>query len=189
MQTNSVIKWLTGAVVLAALLLVNLSIYQKEQQLRQGRVAILQLAPVDPRSLMQGDYMALRFALGNEVQRALWKQRDAAGEKPDDSSMPPLTGRVVVVLDKQDVARFVALDSGQTLAEGQLRLEYRLRHGSVQFATNAFFFQEGSGQQYEAARYGLFRVSESGQPYLTHMLDEKLETIGKTRNLTAGVKD
>lgn len=176
-------------VLLLVLAGINFSIFRTEQVLESGREVILELAPVDPRSLMQGDYMALRFALGNEVQRALWKQRDAAGEKPDDSSMPPLTGRVVVVLDKQDVARFVALDSGQTLAAGQLRLEYRLRHGSVQFATNAFFFQEGSGQQYEAARYGLFRVSESGQPYLTHMLDEKLETIGKTRNLTAGVKD
>ncbi|MBS0976300.1 GDYXXLXY domain-containing protein, partial [Serratia rubidaea] len=74
MQTNSVIKWLTGALVLAALLLVNLSIYQKEQQLRQGRVAILQLAPVDPRSLMQGDYMALDYALAAPLRTQMRQQ-------------------------------------------------------------------------------------------------------------------
>lgn len=174
-------------VLLLVLAGINYSIFRTEQVLESGREVILELAPVDPRSLMQGDYMALRFALGNEVQRALWKQRDAAGEKPDDSSMPPLTGRVVVVLDKQDVARFVALDSGQTLAAGQLRLEYRLRHGSVQFATNAFFFQEGTGQQYEAARYGLFRVSPDGKPLLTHLLDGQLQAIGQTTALSKQV--
>lgn len=181
----------TGIVLVLLLLLagINFSIFRTEQVLENGREVILELAPVDPRSLMQGDYMALRFALGNEVRQALWKQRDAAEEREDDSGMPPLTGRVLVAPDEQGVARFVALDSGQQPAPGQLHLEYRLRHGSVQFATNAFFFQEGTGQQYEAARYGLFRVSESGQPYLTHMLNGQLEKIGKTRNLTAGVKN
>lgn len=181
----------TGIFLVLLLLLagINHSIWRTEQVLEHGQEVILELAPVDPRSLMQGDYMALRFALGTEVQRALREQRGARQDTPNDGSMPPLTGQVVVAPDARGVARFVALDSVQMLTTGQLRLEYRLRHGSVQFATNAFFFQEGSGQQYEAARYGLFRVSESGQPYLTHMLDEKLETIGKTRNLTAGVKD
>uniref|UniRef100_UPI00194032D6 GDYXXLXY domain-containing protein n=1 Tax=Bordetella pseudohinzii TaxID=1331258 RepID=UPI00194032D6 len=57
-----------AAVVLAGLALVlavcNITIYQREQLLAHGQVAILELAPVDPRSLMQGDYMALRFAAG-----------------------------------------------------------------------------------------------------------------------------
>ena len=35
----------------------NWSVYQKEQTLKEGQLVLLQLAPVDPRSLMQGDYM------------------------------------------------------------------------------------------------------------------------------------
>lgn len=39
----------------------NWSIYQKEQTLRDGQLVLFELAPVDPRSLMQGDYMNLRY--------------------------------------------------------------------------------------------------------------------------------
>ncbi len=42
---------------------VNLSIQTKEDIKANGETVLLQLAPVDPRSLMQGDYMALRFAI------------------------------------------------------------------------------------------------------------------------------
>ena len=35
----------------------NWSVYKKEQTLKDGQLILLQLAPVDPRSLMQGDYM------------------------------------------------------------------------------------------------------------------------------------
>jgi len=46
-------RWLAGAVIALALIAVNVSIWQKEQLLKQGAVMILPLAPVDPRSLMQ----------------------------------------------------------------------------------------------------------------------------------------
>ena len=45
------------------LLLINYSIYQREQHIAHGQTVYVQLAPVDPRSLMQGDYMALDFEL------------------------------------------------------------------------------------------------------------------------------
>ena len=51
----------------ASLGLVNYSIAQKERLLASGAVVFLELAPVDPRSLMQGDYMALRFAIADQI--------------------------------------------------------------------------------------------------------------------------
>ncbi len=56
-------KWLSIAVIIVALIMVNISIYQKQHLLAKGDIIILELAPVDPRSLMQGDYMALSYAL------------------------------------------------------------------------------------------------------------------------------
>lgn len=41
---------------IAILALVNASILDKEKLLSEGQVVYLELAPVDPRSLMQGDY-------------------------------------------------------------------------------------------------------------------------------------
>ncbi|MFO7603571.1 MAG: GDYXXLXY domain-containing protein, partial [Gammaproteobacteria bacterium] len=57
--------------LVVALLLVNVSIYHKQQLLANGQVVYVELGPVDPRSLMQGDYMALRFQLGQAVHNAL----------------------------------------------------------------------------------------------------------------------
>ena len=56
---------LAGLIILA---LANYSIYSRERLLTEGNVVFLQLAPIDPRSLMQGDYMALRFQVANDVR-------------------------------------------------------------------------------------------------------------------------
>ncbi len=48
---------------------VNWSIFAKERIKTHGERIYLALAPVDPRSLMQGDYMALRFELASNISR------------------------------------------------------------------------------------------------------------------------
>ena len=58
---------------LAVLAFVNFGIYGRERLLTEGQVVLLRMAPVDPRSLMQGDYMRLNFeaadaALLHELQ-------------------------------------------------------------------------------------------------------------------------
>ena len=52
---------------------VNWEIFKKEKHLAEGRTVFLELAVVDPRSLIQGDYMALRFRLADAVHDALPK--------------------------------------------------------------------------------------------------------------------
>ena len=59
--------------LLIILALVNWSIAEKEKHLAEGKVVYLKLAPVDPRSLMQGDYMALRFRLAPQTRAAVLK--------------------------------------------------------------------------------------------------------------------
>ena len=159
------------AALVLILALVNWSIWSKERHLAEGEVVFLELAPVDPRSLMQGDYMALRFALANRV----WSARYAsAGSERDVAD-----GYVIVRLDAQRVGHFARLGSpAAALAEGEMLLHYRLRNGQVQFATDAFFFQEGHAERYEPARYGQFRVNEKGEPLLVALHDAGLERLG-----------
>jgi len=166
-------KPLAVVVLVVVLVLVNLAIWYKEQQLAHGRVVLLELAPVDPRSLMQGDYMALRFAMENAIYTALPKQNDEQW-RPEVAAGD---GKVIVRLDEHSVAHFVARDEGQTLETNQLRLRYRIRHGDVKFATNAFFFQEGHAEFYENARYGAFRVDDDGELLLTDLHDEQYRRI------------
>ncbi|MDH3321153.1 MAG: GDYXXLXY domain-containing protein [Betaproteobacteria bacterium] len=153
---------LAGLAVLGA---ANWTIYERERHLAQGAVVLLELAPLDPRSLMQGDYMALRFKV--EV--------DAFGSTRKEDLAD---GRIVVRQDERGVAAFVRRDAGEPLAANELRLRYRVRAGRVKFATNAFFFQEGHARRYERARYGEFRASPSGELLLTHLRGEDLERLG-----------
>ena len=45
------------------LAVANAGIWQKETLIAEGKPIFVELGPVDPRSLMQGDYMRLAFRL------------------------------------------------------------------------------------------------------------------------------
>lgn len=164
--------------LVAALALVNGAIYDKEQHLAHGQVVYLELAPVDPRSLMQGDYMALRFQLAQAVRKALPKRKPDQA-RPWRETVAASDGHVVVGLDAHNVASFRKLYDGQSLAEDETLLYYRVRHGRVKFATNAFYFQEGLAEMYQPARYGRFRVADQGEVLLVDLHDEQLEPLGR----------
>jgi uncharacterized membrane-anchored protein len=134
---------------------VNWSIYSKERIKSSGELVYLELAPRDPRSLMQGDYMALRFA----IEAALATGPDA--------------GRQALVVDARRVARAAA--AGEA---GQLELRYRVRQGRPWIGTNAYFFEEGTAGRYERARYGKFRLDRhSGEAVLVGLAGEDLADL------------
>ena len=149
---------------IAVLAVVNFVVAKRERLLAEGRVVRLELAPVDPRSLMQGDYMALQFRV------AIDARGNVTGAQAGD-------GALVLALDANDVGRFVRRDDGTPLRERDVRMRYRLREDRVRLATNAWFFEEGQGDRFAKARYGEFRVSPQGDALLTQLLDERLQPI------------
>jgi uncharacterized membrane-anchored protein len=154
MTRNSSRRLIVIAVVLV-LGAVNWSILAKERIKTNGERIFLALAPVDPRSLMQGDYMALRFDIA---------QRIAATE----------SGSAPLLVDTNGVA---TLDPSPK-PDG-LRIRYRLRNGQVWLGTNAYFFEEGHAERYQGARYGEFRIDrESGEAVLVGLADEHLKEMG-----------
>ena len=155
-----------GAVLILAG--ANYTIAVRERLLAEGAVVMLELAPVDPRSLMQGDYMALRFKVANEA--FLWRRDRPAGND-----------RIVIALDPRGVGSFRRFDDGTPLAAGEIRLRYRVRAGEPKLASNAFFFQEGHARYYEQARFGEFRVSAEGEAILTGLRGKDLEPLGPPR--------
>lgn len=156
------------------LMLVNWSIAGKERHLTDGKIVYLNTVPVDPRSLMQGDYMALRFGLAEEVYRALPKTQERRGWRQDVAASDAF---VVVSLDERRIGTFKSLDTKQPLSSGDVRMRYRIRNGELKFATNAFFFQEGHGEYFENARYGQFRVDENGELLLVSLHDDNLRLL------------
>ena len=157
------------------LVLVNYSIVAKERHLATGKVVYLELAPIDPRSLMQGDYMALRFKIANDARPRISRSEVDRSERSDE--LVNADGHIVAQLDPTSVATFSRLGDGTPLASNEILLRYRVRNGDVKFATNAYFFQEGTAAKYEAARYGEFRVAPDGELLLTGMRDKELQPL------------
>jgi uncharacterized membrane-anchored protein len=176
MQTGNLRKWLAGVVILLALIVVNAGIWQKEQMLNQGAVMILELAPVDPRSLMQGDYMALNYAITRSLQEQLYQQRQGCHSVPETPCFP-VRGNIIVAVNEHRLVTQARFDSGEPLKPDELRVNYHMKAGTLTVGTDAYFFQEGQGERFASARYGAFRVGEDGTALLTAMLDENGKVI------------
>jgi uncharacterized membrane-anchored protein len=151
-----------NALVVAGMVLVlvvpNALVLQKERLLANGTPVLLELAPVDPRSLIQGDYMRLDYAVTQQLA--------------DSGQRWPRTGQIVVALDENGVARFVRRHDGRTpLGPREQLLTYRRRDGRLRVGTDAFHFQEGHMRHYLGARYGEVRVSPSGTSVLVGLRD------------------
>ncbi|VFR45683.1 putative membrane protein [plant metagenome] len=152
----------------AALGVANTSVWRNERILAQGQVLRLALAPVDPRSLMQGDYMALNFEVADQL-----RQLRPPGAPADAPVVEvPADGYLVLRHDEQGVARLQRVQGGpQPRAQDEIALRYRKRAGQVHIVTNAYFFAEGQAERYEAARFGEFRVNDGGTGLLLRLLD------------------
>ena len=159
MKVRSLVLWI---VTIAALLFVNYAIYGKEQLIRNSQPILLQLAPVDPRSLIQGDYMALRYKMATDLA---------------DQDLPP-RGKLVIKVADNGVASFVRVDDGTPLAPGERLLNYYKHDWQIDLGATSFFFQEGKAADYAAAQYGELRVDASGTSILIGLRNEKLEPLG-----------
>ena len=184
-QASSKFNLLLASVgLIIVLVAVNLGIKKYETHLATAEKVLLQLAPVDPRSLMQGDYMALNYAISEQIMAAIEQQLAPTEDQQPIESLYSLSqdGLVVIRKDAQGVGHFVRLFSPSeedqlSLAKEELLLAYRLRQGQLKIATNAFFFQEGQAAAFEQAKYGLFRVNDKGEPLLTDMVNSDFEVI------------
>jgi uncharacterized membrane-anchored protein len=153
---------LCGVLVLAV---ANVGIWQKESVIKAGTAVFVELAPVDPRSLMQGDYMRLRFAIPG--QPVFHERTDRLATAPD----------VIARVDARGVASLVRIDDGTPLAAGELRIQLVTKNGDWTIATDAWFFKEGEGARWANARYGEFRVERDGRALLVGLRGPALEKL------------
>jgi len=153
-------KWIIIVLNLVILLAYfNYSVITKEKLLKNGQPVLLQLAPVDPRSLMQGDYMALRYNISEDL---------------DCDSMPK-RGYCVVRLDAKGIAGKVRFQKEPTpLNAGEYLIKYKSPdRWNVNIGAESFFFQEGQAKKYENAKYGGIKIDKSGNSLLIGLFDKQ----------------
>jgi uncharacterized membrane-anchored protein len=144
------IVFITASLVI--LCAFNWAIFDKETLRQTGDTVLLELAPVDPRSLMQGDYMRLNYKVTGDMGQRFPKARER--------------GYAVIAADTNAVATVVRLDDGSPLREGEMLLRYHQEHGRFRLVPDSFMFQEGLRSVYQPAKYGVFKFDKSGHHIL-----------------------
>lgn len=169
-------KWLRFGTALVTLGIIfgsmGWSIAQKEETLANGKTILLRMAPVDPRSLMQGDYMILGY------DQKLFPDEEVTKELP-------YKGLVVLTLDEISEATFTRIEDGTPLAENEIHVMYRRaepiwRQSSIRYAANSYFFEEGQGEKYQDAAFVMVAVEPGGKTVLTGLADEAGKRIEET---------
>ena len=157
-------KWLIIVLNLVILLVYfNYSVIKKEELLKIGQLVLLKLAPIDPRSLMQGDYMALRYDISESI----------------NYNNMPKRGYCVVRLDSCGVAKKVRFQKDiVSLNEGEMLIKYSISDRlNVNIGAESFFFQEGHAEKYEQAKYGGIKIDRKGNSLLIGLYDEQRKKI------------
>lgn len=165
--TRQLALLLSGLAILAG---INATVWRYEHAMNSGEVVLLRLAPVDPRSLMQGDYMRLNYEIARELT-----SRDARANQDKGSDT------LVIRLDAHQVATLVTDGKPDRLASDERLLQVHQSERQWQIGPDAYFFEEGTGEQYETARYGEFRLQADGKTLLVGLRDEAYQPIGQTR--------
>lgn len=182
-------KGMVASVLLGTVLVLgvaNVAIVQKERILSDGQTVLLELAPVDPRSLMQGDYMSLNFALSQNLSALSWglpkdvlakmdaQQWVVVAVQLDENKVAQLKG---VYLEQDGQERLWTEEGPVAEPSDVMRLRMRRHRSNWTPGTDAWFFAEGSADRFDAARYGEFAVVEGGQSLLRAMLDKDRKEI------------
>lgn len=154
-----------GLSVVAVLAVANIGIWQKESLIAHGQPVYVELAPADPRSLMQGDFMRLNYRLPPAVESQL------------DGLLSTKRPRVVARRDARGVATVLRLDTGAPLAADELLIELTPKDGRWVLVSDAWFFKEGEAARWEPARYGEFRVGADGRALLVGLKGEGLKVL------------
>ena len=154
-------------ILINLLLLAGYFIYAvntKEQILKNGKLVLLKLAPVDPRSLMQGDYMVLNYEINQKT--------------PDNA---PQKG--YVMLSKNESGDYKATKFQNYLPKDTLSgipVEYiKVNNWNqrIRIGAESYFFQEGNAEKFENAVYGGLKIDANGNSVLIGLYDENKKLI------------
>lgn len=160
----------TRKIIIVCTLLLIVGVFfwvvkQKQSILDQGELVLLELAPQDPRSLMQGDYMNLYYTLYNDISI---KKLDL-----------PQKGYLVLELDSLKVAKWVSTSAHlEKTSQNQLLIKYsKNKWGRVELPINQFFFQETKANSYENAKYAALKVDSKGDCIIVGLYDKEVKPI------------
>ena len=151
-MSNNIKKILLIVNIVILFVITGFSAMKEEGYKKSDNYFYLELAPVDPRSLLQGDYMILNYDVIDKAQEIIYNGiYDSKDE--NNTFLDIKRGYIVVQLDENKVAKFVKLSKEKTDEKDLLFIAYKSDGFNVDINANSYLFQEGTGEKYENAKY------------------------------------
>lgn len=178
------------ALLIALLMLspLNYKVWQFENVLATGKPVVLKIVPVDPRSLMQGDYMSLNYAILQDIAAQLNDEPDQLNDEQTNEedtwqiTRKPQPKRIYALIhqNEQSVATLCRVEKTKptdfTGCEPNLYLPINNTGWSPALPSQEYFFAEGKGQYYAQAEYAEYRFKD-GILLLARLLDQDLKPL------------
>lgn len=172
--------WLAAFSIALFLIMIG----RHEWHLAHSDSIYVKLKPVDPRSILQGDYMALNYEL-------YLAEQPPAMELIEDHL--PSDAEKAYFYNQSSILSYVQLDAQrrviQTRFDPQLLNDYpgasaklvlRNPHNTFEGlypAARSFLFAEGLEPCYRNAQFAELKVRENGQPLLVNLVGENLKAL------------
>jgi uncharacterized membrane-anchored protein/uncharacterized membrane protein len=141
---------------------------KSEHLLKTGSVVKLELQPIDPRSLLQGDYVVLNYHISTLSEEV--------GQELEDRSAQRQVS-IVLAPDDRGVHVFKRLyNNGETLAPDEImirgtRTPYSWNH--ITYGIESYFIPEGTGLEVEQdAKFAYVRIGANGDALLERLSEE-----------------
>lgn len=151
------VSLLVLAVVVAQFSFLGYTVWQKERLLQYGDVVKLEIEPLDPRSVLQGDYIQLRYDIST-IPSLDGSGRVQVGLRKGEDGVHRLAGVYAVNGEKRP---------GYTPQPGDVIITGTFHGPQVVYGIESYFVPEKTGRQWqERARFAYVRVSENGDALL-----------------------
>ncbi|WP_216933843.1 MULTISPECIES: GDYXXLXY domain-containing protein [unclassified Acinetobacter] len=162
-------------------------ILQHEWYLAKSKSIFVELAPVDPRSILQGDYMVLNYQL------------HFAGVDAAESTVNPASSNISIqdFKDQSEIMSYVRLDVQRRVirtsfdprllqvypaSSSKLLLKNpRNTFEALYPAANSFMFAEGLEPCYRNAKFAELKVKDNGKALLVDLADSQLKPLNCER--------
>lgn len=165
------------------LLPLNYKVWQFEDVLATGKPVVLEIAPVDPRSLMQGDYMSLSYDILTDIRTQLNQSRKEVETSNNDDIIQKQRSKRLYALIHQDERGIATLCRVESRIPTDffdcvpdVYLPINNADWMLKLPSQEYFFAEGKGWYYVQAKYVEYRFKD-GILLLDRLLDKDLKPL------------
>ncbi|WNF35400.1 GDYXXLXY domain-containing protein [Bacillaceae bacterium IKA-2] len=153
-------------IILIQLSILSVQVIKSEIILQQGETVILELQPIDPRSLIQGDYVILAYTVGNlEIPNGTDNERVKLVLRKDGTNLYQYAG---YYHHHKKWNKDYQPEAEDVIITGRYN-----GYNRVHFGIESYFVPEGTGLEVEEnAKYAIVKVAKDGNALLTKLLNK-----------------